>query len=70
MTTVVDDKGFVNPPPPLEGQVFKGKVKDARGNMVTDKGANGAILAFVIVLQNLRLGETADVLRAAIASTR
>lgn len=48
MSTVVADDGTVNPPPALEGQTFTTKkVKDARGNLVTDKGANGAFLACV-----------------------
>lgn len=49
MTTVVDDQGFINPPPAEASQVISKKIKDARGNLVTDKGANGAMLAFVIL---------------------
>lgn len=48
MASIVGLDGTVNPPPPLESQTFnRKKVRDARGNLVTDKGANGAFLAYV-----------------------
>ncbi|KAF8314784.1 cytochrome b5 [Clavulina sp. PMI_390] len=47
MSLNADEDGVVNPPPPLASQkINTKKVRDARGNMVTDKGANGAFLAY------------------------
>jgi hypothetical protein len=48
MASIVDENGVVNPPPKDQPMTFTKKIKDARGNLVTDKGANGAFLAYVL----------------------
>lgn len=67
MATVADENGLVNPPPSNQ-PVFNKKIRDARGNLVTDKAANGAFLAYVFRRFNNSLKFTfSDI---AIASTR